>query len=88
MTLWAFAAALKLRPNEDGKLVLKKRTTILEVFCGENHSASNAIRELIANQEKLNFVTELAEKCAHRKTKKKLDLAGFVAKPRGPSSRR
>jgi len=62
--LKAFTAALKLRPNEEGKLVLKKRVKVLELFCGENHSGSRAIRELIANPEKLDIITvDINSKC-------------------------
>ena len=60
----AFTAALKLHRDKNGKLILKKKTKILELFCGENHSASNAIKELVANPEKLEIITvDINPKC-------------------------
>lgn len=60
----AFAATLKLISDSEGKLLLDKPTTIVELFCGENHSATNAIKEIIANPELLRCITvDVNPKC-------------------------
>jgi hypothetical protein len=53
------ALAAKLGAREaNGKFILPKVINILELFCGENHSAVNALLALCANPEYLNVVRD------------------------------
>jgi hypothetical protein len=52
----ALAAKLGARLTANGRYILPKEVNILELFCGENHSAVCAILELCENPEFLKLV--------------------------------
>ena len=53
----AMAARLGLKATSDGLYSVPKRINILEIFCGENHSAIRALRKFCDNPENLHVVT-------------------------------
>lgn len=53
----AMAARLGLKATSNGLYSVPKRINILEIFCGENHSAIRALRKFCENPENLNIVT-------------------------------
>lgn len=53
----AMVAEAGLPSGDDGLLLLPREFTILEVFCGENKSASRGIRRLCSNPGMLRIIT-------------------------------
>ena len=60
----ALIAAMGLPTGTDGLIHLNRPMNILEVFCGPNKSASNAIKQVVSNKEMLNTITvDIQESC-------------------------
>ena len=58
----ALAAKLGARVTSNGRYILPRKVNIMELFCGENHSAVRAILELCDNPELMKLVrVDLAE---------------------------